>query len=122
MTVTVRRPPVTPLRRTHLRAWLLLLLRDTPSHGYAMRRALLDRGLHCDAGTVYRLLAQMRTDGLVMRVDGLVSMRAGAGGGPERRCYSLTAAGRLELDDAVTVMRTERTALSGYLTLAKESR
>ena len=114
MTVTVCRPPSTPLRRTHLRAWLLLLLRDTPSHGYAMRRALLDRGLHCDPATVYRLLAAMRT-------DGLVSMRAGAGGGPERRCYSLTAAGRLELDDAVTVMRGERAALSGYLTLAKET-
>jgi len=117
MTATIaRRLPVTPLRRSQLRAWLLLLLRDTPdSHGYAMRRQLLARGLHADPGTVYRTLATMRS-------DGLVSMRAGAGGGPERRCYSLTAAGRLELDDAVTVMRTERTALTGYLTLAKESR
>lgn len=73
-----------------LRLYLLKLLEEQPRHGYDVIRLLEDRfsGLYSpSAGTIYPRLARLQADGLVERVeeDG-------------RKTYSLTAAGRAELD------------------------
>ncbi len=74
-----------------LRLYLLKLLEEHPRHGYDVIRLLEDRfsGLYTpSAGTIYPRLARLEADGLVERVDE-----------DGRKTYSITAAGRAELDE-----------------------
>lgn len=74
-----------------LRLYLLKLLEEHPRHGYDVIRLLEDRfsGLYSpSAGTIYPRLARLEADGLVERVDE-----------DGRKTYSITAAGRGELDE-----------------------
>jgi DNA-binding PadR family transcriptional regulator len=74
-----------------LRLYILALLEEGPAHGYDMIRALSDRfgGTYApSAGTVYPRLAKLQDEGLV---------RTSAEG--RRTIYSITAAGKEELDN-----------------------
>ncbi|MBH1933604.1 helix-turn-helix transcriptional regulator [Streptomyces sp. AV19] len=81
-------PPV--FAHGRLRLYLLKLLDEAPRHGYEMIRLLEERfqGLYApSAGTVYPRLAKLEAEGLVGH--------ATEGG---RKVYSVTDAGRAELD------------------------
>ncbi|MBB1252822.1 PadR family transcriptional regulator [Streptomyces alkaliterrae] len=82
-------PPV--FAHGRLRLYLLKLLDESPRHGYEVIRLLEERfhGLYApSAGTVYPRLAKLAAEGLVSQ-----STEGG------RKVYSITDAGRAELDD-----------------------
>lgn len=69
----------------------LRILADGPTYGYAIAAALEDAGLGTvKGGTLYPLLSRLEAAGHVT-----VEWRAGDGG-PGRKYYSLTAAGRAD--------------------------
>ena len=79
----------TAVPRDHLRASLLLVLREAPAHGYDVPGLLAPLGLGgTDRGFVYRTLRAMEREGLV------ASTWDSSHVGPARRMYTVTAAGR----------------------------
>src|SRR5690606_37541527 len=82
---------MTPAVFSHgdLRLYLLLLLSESPQHGYGIIQALTDRtgGTYTpSAGTIYPRLAKLEEEGLVSKtVDGRTTI------------YAITDAGRAEL-------------------------
>jgi DNA-binding PadR family transcriptional regulator len=82
-------PPV--FGHGHLRLYLLSVLEERDMHGYEIIQAISDRfgGTYVpSAGTIYPRLAKLEAEGLVTKAD--------ADG--RRTVYSLTGAGRAELD------------------------
>lgn len=82
-------PPV--FGHGHLRLYLLSVLEEHPMHGYEIIQAISDRfgGTYVpSAGTIYPRLAKLETEGLVSKSDD----------GGRRTVYTLTDAGRAELD------------------------
>lgn len=82
-------PPV--FGHGHLRLYLLSVLEERPMHGYEIIQAISDRfgGTYVpSAGTIYPRLAKLETEGLVTKADD----------DGRRTVYSLTDAGRAELD------------------------
>ena len=76
------------LPKNFLRPCLLLLLHESPAHGYDLRERL--RPLGCsrdDPGRLYRALRILEEGGLVQ------SRWHSSTGGPDRRTYELTARG-----------------------------
>lgn len=74
---------------------VLRSLADGPTYGYAIGQGLAEAGLGTiKGGTLYPLLTRLEAAGWVS-----VEWRAGDGG-PGRKYYALTAAGRRELLDA----------------------
>lgn len=72
---------------------VLHVVAEGPTYGYAIASALADAGLGViKGGTLYPLLARLEEAGLVT-----VEWRAGDGG-PGRKFYALTDAGRAEHD------------------------
>ncbi len=72
----------------------LAVLEDGPAHGYAVAQRLEGAGLgQIKGGTLYPLLTRLETAGLLTS-----SWQAGTGG-PGRKVFEITAAGR---DDLVT--------------------
>lgn len=74
---------------------LLGLLERAPSHGYDLKRdydAYFGRGRQLPFGQVYSTLGRLARDGKVAGGD------AEPGEGPDRKTYSITDAGRAELD------------------------
>ena len=61
-------------------------------YGYTLRKALADRGLPVDEGTLYPLLRRLERGGL------LASRWRESPSGPPRKYYSLTSAGRKQMD------------------------
>lgn len=77
-----------------LQAWLLLFLGEQESHGYDLVRQLaaeLPTEMIPDPAVVYRMLRRLEREGAVAS-----SLRPG-GGGPARKVYTLTDAGRTRL-------------------------
>lgn len=71
---------------------VLGVLADDATYGYAIAQRLAEAGLGTvKGGTLYPLLARLETEGLVHS-----SWRAGEGG-PGRKYFALTAAGRRQL-------------------------
>ena len=73
---------------------LLGLLERQPSHGYDLKRdydAYFGRGKALPFGQVYATLARLARDGKA------VAGESEPGGGPERKRYAITAAGRAEV-------------------------
>lgn len=71
---------------------VLGVLADEPTYGYAISQRLHGAGLGTvKGGTLYPLLARLEADGLVES-----AWQAG-NGGPGRKYFTLTAAGRREL-------------------------
>lgn len=78
--------------RGALEVCVLSVLADGPTYGYAIGARLADAGLGAPkGGTLYPLLSRFETGGLVS-----VEWRAGEGG-PGRKFYELTDAGRATL-------------------------
>jgi PadR family transcriptional regulator PadR len=73
-----------------LRPCLLLLLEESPGHGYELRDRLAELGASAppDTAIVYRALNAMENEGLTC------SRWQRSTEGPRRRCYALTALGR----------------------------
>ncbi|PKH40312.1 PadR family transcriptional regulator, regulatory protein PadR [Nocardioides alpinus] len=79
--------------RGALHVCVLHVIADGPTYGYAIASALADAGLGpVKGGTLYPLLARLEEADLVT-----VEWRAGDGG-PGRKFYALTDAGRVEHD------------------------
>lgn len=97
-------PPSSAPRATHpdktlLTAWLLLLLRDGDSYGWALFGQLRDRMISVDASRAYRMLRDLEHEGSVS------SHWTQSDAGPQRRSYRLTPKGRrtlAELAELVT--------------------
>lgn len=86
--------------RDHLRASLLLVIREAPAHGYDLPALLTPLGLGgVDRGFVYRTLRVMEADGLVL------SAWDPSPAGPARRTYRLTPAGDEWLASATASLR-----------------
>lgn len=91
--------------RNLLRAAILALLKESPSHGYGLVKRLEELGFEIpDLGGLYRVLRVMDEEGLVR------SDWATGGRGPARRVYVLAPAGeRYFLDSAQALVNQRRT-------------
>ncbi|HWC10995.1 MAG TPA: PadR family transcriptional regulator [Acidimicrobiales bacterium] len=98
------------LPRNYLRASLLLLIAETPAHGYDLLEQIKDLGLaNVDPGGLYRALRVMEQDGLV------VSWWEHSSAGPARRSYRLTEEGLEWLHAWAGALREGRRFLTAYL-------
>lgn len=93
-------PPSAPVRlqRELLAAWLLLLLDDTASYGYELRRRLEGLGVDVDPSGMYRVLTRLEREGW------LESRWMAPADGPPRHLYRLTRRGRRNLGDVAGVI------------------
>lgn len=86
------------LLRGILDACLLALMSERDRYGYEIAAAMREAGLDLVRdGTIYPLLSRLEHRGL------LDSYVAPSSNGPKRRYYTVTAAGREELDTAVVI-------------------
>jgi len=98
------------LPKNFLRPCLLLLLRESPSHGYDLRERLRPLGFsRDDPGRLYRALRTLEDAGLVR------SSWQTSSGGPDRRTYELTDAGEERLRDAATELKAMSEVLDTFL-------
>ncbi len=89
---------------------LLAVLDEGPAYGYEMTRRLRDRGLALVAeGSIYPLLGRLERDGLVE------TYRAASRGGPPRKYYRPSDAGRVALALGVSDWRAARDAIDAVL-------
>jgi PadR family transcriptional regulator PadR len=89
---------------------LLAVVVDEPAYGYEMTRRLRDRGLAIvGEGSIYPLLGRLERDGLVE------TYRAASNGGPPRKYYRPSDAGRLALALGVSEWRAARDAIDAVL-------
>ena len=78
--------------KNFLRPCLLLLLRESPAHGYDLLERLREFSIERDPGGLYRTLRAMEHERLV------VSSWESSFTGPDRRRYELTDTGERWLD------------------------
>ena len=98
------------LPRSYLRACLLLLIGETPAHGYDLLSQIGNLGLHnVDPGGLYRALRLMEREGLV------TSAWEESIAGPSRRTYRLTEDGRDWLHVWAGALRESHRFLALYL-------
>jgi PadR family transcriptional regulator PadR len=98
------------LPRNYLRASLLLLIGESPAHGYDLLEQTGHLGLrNVDPGGLYRTLRVMEKDGLV------VSAWEHSSAGPARRTYRLTSEGIDWLHAWAGALRESHRYLSAYL-------
>ncbi len=98
------------LPRNYLRASLLLLIAETPAHGYDLLEQIGNLGLrNVDPGGLYRALRVMEKDGLVE------SWWEHSSAGPARRSYRLTDEGVEWLHAWAGALREGRRYLTTYL-------
>jgi PadR family transcriptional regulator PadR len=98
------------LPRNFMRACLLLLVKETPSHGYDLLERLRALGLRrTDPGGLYRALRAMEQEGLMRSAWETSEL------GPARRIYELTAEGEDWLHAWAATLWETRSALSDYL-------
>ncbi|MGH7921709.1 MAG: PadR family transcriptional regulator [Candidatus Dormibacteraceae bacterium] len=94
----------------HLRSCLLLLLiAESPTHGYDLMERLAAFGFERDPGGLYRALRTMERDGL-LNSEWKISPT-----GPGRRCYSVTPLGRERLCQEAQLLQQTRRILDSYL-------
>jgi PadR family transcriptional regulator PadR len=90
---------------------LLAVVEEEPAYGYEMTKRLRARGLSIvGEGSIYPLLGRLERDGLVD------TYRAASNGGPPRKYYRLTRAGRRALAGGVSEWRAARDAVDAVLT------
>lgn len=82
-----------------LTAWLLLLLDEGESYGWALFGDLRDLGVAIEQSLAYRDLRALEGDGLV------TSRWTTSEAGPQRRLYRLTRAGRRALSEHADIVR-----------------
>jgi Predicted transcriptional regulators len=92
------------------RPCLLLLLSETPAHGYELIDRMRPFGFAVgDPASVYKTLRQMERDGIVSSEWELPSR------GPARRVYALTSDGRDLLDAWAHTLERNRAVLDAFL-------
>ena len=100
---------VTP--RNYLHGCLLLLIAESPAHGYDLVERLGDLGLaNVDPPAVYRALRTLNDDGL------LESWWEGSDAGPARRRYRLSDRGVSTLEGWATTIDSSASWLHAFLT------
>jgi DNA-binding PadR family transcriptional regulator len=99
-----------------LTAWLLLLLDGGDSHGYDLCRRLADACVAVDRSIMYRRLRTLEEHGCV------TSHWASPAGGPRRRVYVLTCAGRRDLDELVQRIHATRGGMTALLDAHRRAR
>jgi PadR family transcriptional regulator PadR len=93
---------------------LLAVLDEGPAYGYEMTKRLRDRGLaSVGEGSIYPLLGRLEREGLVE------TYRAASNGGPQRKYYRPSSAGRLALALGVLEWRAARNAVDAVLAPVK---
>jgi PadR family transcriptional regulator PadR len=96
----------TQLLRGVLDLCALAVMAEGPVYGYELTKRLRARGLATvGEGSVYPLLARLEREGLVE------TFREASNGGPPRKYYRPSAAGRRALDAGVAEWRATRDAL-----------
>jgi PadR family transcriptional regulator PadR len=116
---TLRGMAMGPQRRTDLLRGvldlcLLAVMDEGPAYGYEMTKRLRDRGLAIvGEGSIYPLLGRLERDGLVE------TYRAASNGGPPRKYYRPSGAGRLALAVGVSEWRAARDAVDAVLAPVK---
>ncbi len=86
--------PRAPVPRHFLRPCILLLLRESPAHGYDLLERVPAFGFSgSDPGGLYRALRGLEAEGLVR------SAWEPSSSGPQRRIYELTRPGMEELHE-----------------------
>lgn len=104
----------TELLRGVLDLCLLAVIDDVPAYGYEMTRRLRERGLATvGEGSIYPLLGRLERDGLVE------TYRAASNGGPPRKYYRPSGAGRLALAIGVGEWRAVRDSVDAVLAPVK---
>jgi PadR family transcriptional regulator, regulatory protein PadR len=98
------------LLRGALDLCLLAVIDEEPAYGYEMTKRLRERGLaNVGEGSIYPLLGRLERDDLVE------TYRAASNGGPPRKYYRLSGAGRLALATGVSEWRAARDAVDAVL-------
>lgn len=98
------------LPKNFLRPCLLLLLHESPAHGYDLRERLRPLGFsRDDPGRLYRALRALEAAGLVR------STWHSSSGGPDRRTYEITPAGEARLADAADELKAMYSILDTFL-------
>ena len=104
------------LPKNFLRPCVLLLLHESPAHGYELRERLRPLGFNRDdPGRLYRALRALEAAELVR------STWQTSAGGPDRRTYELTCAGEQRLRDAAGELQAMYTVLDAFLERCVES-
>lgn len=94
---------------------LLAVIDAGPTYGYEMTKRLRARGLSIvGEGSIYPLLGRLERDGLVE------TTRSTSNGGPPRKYYRLSVAGRHVLETGVKEWQSTRDAVDGALGLVSE--
>ena len=103
------------LPRNFLRASLLLLLRESPAHGYELLERLRALGHEgSDPGGLYRSLRALEDDGFVR------SAWETSESGPDRRIYELTRPGMEQLHEQAKALVATSDVLEGFLSRYRE--
>lgn len=98
------------LPKNFLRASLLLLVAECPSHGYDLLERLRELGVYgADPGGLYRALRSMEQEGL------MISLWQESEMGPARRTYELTDEGRDWLHAWAGALRETNRIVGRYL-------
>lgn len=108
MTTSASQPDPNQPRR-FLQPCLLLLIAESPSHGYDLMDRLAAFRFERDPGTLYRTLRWMEQRGLVR------SQWVRRADGPGRRRYELTNAGHDELRSGAQALDETRGMLDAFL-------
>ncbi len=89
---------------------LLAVIDEESAYGYEMSKRLHARGLSIvGEGSIYPVLGRLERDGLVE------TYRAASNGGPPRKYYRTSRAGRLALERGVAEWNKARDAIDGTL-------
>lgn len=100
----------TELLRGVLDLCLLAVMDEGPAYGYEMTKRLRERGLAIvGEGSIYPLLGRLERDGLVE------TYRTASNGGPPRKYYQPSSAGRVALAAGVSEWRVARDAVDAVL-------
>lgn len=100
----------TELLRGVLDLCLLAVIEESPAYGYEMTKRLRARGLSIvGEGSIYPLLGRLEREGLVE------SYRAASDGGPPRKYYRPSDAGRRLLAAGASEWRAARDAVDAVL-------
>lgn len=104
------------LPKNFLRPCLLLLLHESPAHGYELRVRLRPLGFsRDDPGRLYRALRSLEAAKLVR------SAWQTSSGGPDRRTYELTRAGEERLLEAAEELQAMHSVLDTFLSRCGDS-